>query len=96
MGSTISGTICIGVGGMVRFTYLSACQPPPHTPGTSYRWGARSARSAGSPAPCQGWVGRLYTFMGSSFKLSTFSSCFKLSTFMGSAFSGLPFKLPAL
>ena len=97
MGSTFSGPIlCSGVGGPVRVTSLSACQLPPHTPGTSYRWGARHAWSAGSPAPCLGRVGRLSTVMGSAFKLSTCASCFKLSTFLGSSFSGLPTKLPAL
>ena len=97
MGSTFSGSIlCIGVGGPVRFTYLSAYQPPLHTPGTSYQWGARHAWSAGSPAPCQGRVGCLYTIMGSAFKLSTCASCFKLSPFLGSSFSGLPIKLHAL
>jgi hypothetical protein len=49
--------LCIGVGRPVRVTSLSACQPPPHTPGTSYRWGARHAWSAGSPAPCRGGSG---------------------------------------
>ena len=78
------------------YAVLRRCQLPPHTPGTSYRWGARHAWSAGSPAPCQGRVGRLYTIMGSAFMLSTFPSCFKLSTVMGSAFSGLLSQLPAL